>query len=196
MVHLFVVYGCQGAEGDPDQLKLTDKLLQAVLAEAQVVCIGQPLLINGDLNADPPVIPCLPLVFLLVGLWTRLWLAPLGLVGSQKLLANSSWMSVLVLVGILSWVVLMRWLLPLLAGPLIGGFLLNFLCYLPLVLRNGRLRFPALLFPSLCGLHAGLTLLIGHLLLYLVLFRMPGMCIGMNLVYLLRLYLLSGMRGV
>ena len=38
---------------------LTDKLLHVVLAEAQVVCVGQPLLIAGDLNADPAVIPCL-----------------------------------------------------------------------------------------------------------------------------------------
>ena len=38
VVHLFVVYGYQGAEEDADQLQLTDKLLQAVLAEAQVVC--------------------------------------------------------------------------------------------------------------------------------------------------------------
>ena len=59
MVHLFVVYGYQGAEEDADKLRLTDRLLQAVLAEAQVVCIGQPLLIAGDLNADPAVIPCL-----------------------------------------------------------------------------------------------------------------------------------------
>ena len=59
VVHLFVVYGYQGAEEDADQLLLTDKLLQAVLAEAQVVCVGQPLLIAGDLNADPAVIPCL-----------------------------------------------------------------------------------------------------------------------------------------
>ena len=58
VVHLFVVHGYQGEE-DADQLLLTDKLLQAVLAEAQVVCIGQPLLIAGDLNADPAVIPCL-----------------------------------------------------------------------------------------------------------------------------------------
>ena len=59
VVHLFVVYGYQVAEEDADQLLLTDKLLQAVLAEAQVVCIGQPLLIAGDLNADLAVIPCL-----------------------------------------------------------------------------------------------------------------------------------------
>ena len=44
MVHLFVVCGYQGAEEDADQLLLTDELLQAVLAEGQVVCIGQPML--------------------------------------------------------------------------------------------------------------------------------------------------------
>ena len=58
MFHLFVVYGYHGVEEDAEQL-LTDKLLQAVLAEAQVVCIGQPLLIAGDLNDDLAVIPCL-----------------------------------------------------------------------------------------------------------------------------------------
>ena len=59
MVHLFVVYGYQGEEEDAEKLRLTDGLLQAVLAEAQVVCVGQPMLIAGDLNADPAVIPCL-----------------------------------------------------------------------------------------------------------------------------------------
>ena len=59
VVHLFVVYGYHGAEGDARQLQLTDRLLQAVLAEAQVVWIGQPMLVAGDLNADPAVIPCL-----------------------------------------------------------------------------------------------------------------------------------------
>ena len=48
MVHLFVVYGYQGAEEDAEQLKLTDNLLLAVFAEAQVVCIGPLLLITGD----------------------------------------------------------------------------------------------------------------------------------------------------
>ena len=59
VVHLFVVYGYQGAEEDAEKLRLTDRLLQAVLAEAQVVCVGQPMLIAGDLNADPTVISCL-----------------------------------------------------------------------------------------------------------------------------------------
>ena len=59
VVHLFVVYDYQEAEEDAGQLLLTDKLLQSVLAEAHAVCIGQPMLIAGDLNADPAVIPCL-----------------------------------------------------------------------------------------------------------------------------------------
>ena len=59
VVHLFVVYGYQGAEEAAEKLQLTDRLLQAVLAEAQVVCSGQPMLIAGDLNTDPAVIPCL-----------------------------------------------------------------------------------------------------------------------------------------
>ena len=58
-VHLFVVYGYQGAEEDAEKLQLTDRLLQAVLAEAHVVCVGQPMLIAGDLNADLAVNPCL-----------------------------------------------------------------------------------------------------------------------------------------
>ena len=40
VVHLFVVYGYQVAEEDADQRKPSDKLLQAVLAEAHVVSIG------------------------------------------------------------------------------------------------------------------------------------------------------------
>ena len=59
VVNLFVVYGYQGAEEDSDELLLTDRLLGAVLAEAQVVCVGQPVLVVGDLNADPGVVPCL-----------------------------------------------------------------------------------------------------------------------------------------
>ena len=59
VVHLFVVYGYQGAEEDAEKLRLTGHLLQAVLVEAQMVCIGQPMLVAGDLNADPAVIPCL-----------------------------------------------------------------------------------------------------------------------------------------
>ena len=48
-----------GAEEDAEKVALTEKLLQAVPAEAQVVCVGQPLLVAGDLNAFPGIVPCL-----------------------------------------------------------------------------------------------------------------------------------------
>ena len=46
---------CMAIRGweDADQLQLTDKLLHAVLAQAQVVCIGQLMLIAGDLLSSP-----------------------------------------------------------------------------------------------------------------------------------------------
>ena len=60
VVHLSVVHGYQGSEEDSDKLLLTDQLLSAVLAEAQVVCGGVSLyFIVGDLDADPGIIPCL-----------------------------------------------------------------------------------------------------------------------------------------
>ena len=97
---MYVVYGYQGAEEDPDKLRLTDKFLQAVLAEDQVICIGQPLLIAGDLNADSAVIPCLAKGFS-AGRFV-------DLVRSQMLLANSGGRIVLDLVGTPSWVALMH----------------------------------------------------------------------------------------
>ena len=58
VMHLFVVYGFQGAEHDPEKLALTNRLLDAVLAEAQVGCVGQQVPIVGDFNAEAGVIPC------------------------------------------------------------------------------------------------------------------------------------------
>ena len=49
----------QGAESDPEKLQLSEQLLAAVLAEAKVCCAGQPVILVGDLNADPSVIPSL-----------------------------------------------------------------------------------------------------------------------------------------
>ena len=100
VVHLFVVYGHQGADEDADQLQLTDKLLQAVLAEAQVVCIGQPMIIAGDLNADPAVIPVFLKVFLMVGMLIWLLLIFLVLVLLLMLLVGLIRRVVLVHVGI------------------------------------------------------------------------------------------------
>ena len=59
VVHLFVIYGYQGAENDPEKLQLTDHLFAAVLTEARVCCCGQPVILAGDFNADPIVIPSL-----------------------------------------------------------------------------------------------------------------------------------------
>ena len=53
VVHLFVIYGYQGAESDPEKLQLTDRLFTAVLAEARMCCCGQPVILAGDFNADP-----------------------------------------------------------------------------------------------------------------------------------------------
>ena len=104
VVHLFVVYGYQGAEEDAEKLRLTDRLLQAVLAEARVVCVGQPMLIAGDLNADPAVIPCLA-KGISAGRYVDLALACIlkVLVSLLVLLVRLIGMMVLVLVGIFLW---------------------------------------------------------------------------------------------
>ena len=59
VVHLFVIYGYQGAESDPEKLQLSEHLFAVVLVEARMCCVGQPVLLAGDFNADPTVIPSL-----------------------------------------------------------------------------------------------------------------------------------------
>ena len=59
VVHLVVVYGFQGASKDPQKLRPTEKLLDAVLCELAVVASGHPCLVVGDLNIEPEKIPCL-----------------------------------------------------------------------------------------------------------------------------------------
>ena len=59
IVHLFVIYGYQGAESDREKLQLSDRLFASVLAEARMCCAGQPVILAGDFNADPTVIPSL-----------------------------------------------------------------------------------------------------------------------------------------
>ena len=115
VVHLFVVYGHQVAEDDAEQLLLTDKFLQAVLAEAQVVCVGQPLLIAGDMNAGPAVIPCLA-KGICAGRFVDLALAySCGAGTAPELPVGSVWRVVLVRVGIFLWAVPTRWLRLMLA---------------------------------------------------------------------------------
>ena len=57
IAHLFVVYGYQGASEDTHNLALTKKMLEAVMCEARVRGTGQPVIIEGDLNAEPSIIP-------------------------------------------------------------------------------------------------------------------------------------------
>ena len=59
VVHLFVVYGYQGADNDPEKLQLTEHLFAAVLAEARLCYAGQPVVLAGDFNVEPFVIPSL-----------------------------------------------------------------------------------------------------------------------------------------
>ena len=113
---------------ESDQLQLTGKLLQAVLAEAQAVCIGQPLLIAGDVNADLAVIPVFLRVLLLDGMliWPLLILSVLVLL--LMLLVGLVGRVVLVHVGISLLAVLVLLLLLKLAMLLIGGLLLFSYC--------------------------------------------------------------------
>ena len=57
IAHLFVVYGYHGSSDDPHKLSLTHKLLEAVIREAKVCSTGQPVIITGDFNAEPSIIP-------------------------------------------------------------------------------------------------------------------------------------------
>ena len=93
-----------------------------------MVCIGQTLLIAGDLNADPAVIPCLA-----KGISA-------GRFVDQMLLVNSGGRTVLDLVGTSSWVALMHLLLPRLVRSRIGGSLRIFLFVLAFVSVVGLLR--------------------------------------------------------
>ena len=58
-MHLFVLYGYQGADADAEQLALTDQLFDAALRELHAVAFGQPCLLVGDFNVEPTKIPCL-----------------------------------------------------------------------------------------------------------------------------------------
>ena len=58
-MHLFVLYGFQGADTDAEQLALTERLFDAAFGELHVVACGQPCLLVGDFNVEPTKIPCL-----------------------------------------------------------------------------------------------------------------------------------------
>ena len=58
-MHLFVLYGYQGADADTEQLALTEQLFDAALGELHVVARGQPCLLVGVFNVEPTKIHCL-----------------------------------------------------------------------------------------------------------------------------------------
>ena len=70
-LHLVVLYGYQGADGDAERLSLTDQLFDAALGELRVVALDQPCLIVGDFNVEPTKIPCLS-KGISAGLWVDL----------------------------------------------------------------------------------------------------------------------------
>ena len=70
-LHLVVLYGYQGADGDAEQLSLTEQLFDAALGELRVVALDQPCLLVGDFNVEPTKIPCLS-KGILAGLWVDL----------------------------------------------------------------------------------------------------------------------------
>ena len=53
-MHLFVLYGYQGADADAEQLALTEQLFDAALGELSVVARGQPCLLVGDFTTWSP----------------------------------------------------------------------------------------------------------------------------------------------
>ena len=64
-------YGYQGAARDPEQLALTDQLLDAALGELACVAREQPCLLVGDFNVEPTKIPCVA-KGIMAGLWVDL----------------------------------------------------------------------------------------------------------------------------
>ena len=175
VVHLLLFYGYQGAEEEADQLQLTDKLLQTVLAEAQVVCVGQPMLIAGDLNADPAVISCLA-KGISAGRYVDLALSyslGAGLTLDATCRFSREEGTGFRRDSFIGCPVLLLHLM--LVMSLIGGLLLIFQFLLAFVLMLGWLTLLALLYASLFGLLVGWTLMIGPPRRPLVLSRMSGM---------------------
>ena len=80
-MHLFVLYGHQGADADTEQFALSKQLFDAALSELSVVARGQPCMIVGDFNVEPTKIPCLA-KGISAGLWVDLeeaWALAAGL---------------------------------------------------------------------------------------------------------------------
>ena len=160
-LHLVVLYGYQGADGDAEQLSLTDQLFDAALGELRVVALDQPCLIVGDFNVEPAKIPCLS-KGISAGLWVDLESAWLSLLVCF-LLPLVSVLGVMweVIVGILWLVALLLRLrfIPVLFSRIGGLFLI--LLFGPLFFTPvGLVRFRSLLSVLHFGLLLGCLLLI------------------------------------
>ena len=92
-LHLFVLYGYQGADSDAGQLALTEQLFDTALGELHAVASGQPCLLVGDFNVEPTKIPCLA-KGISAGLWVdfgEAWALAAGL--SPDPTCKHSWTS-------------------------------------------------------------------------------------------------------
>ena len=198
MVHLFVVYGYQGAEEDAlRNCSLLISFFRLSLLKLRWFVLVSPCLLMVILMLILLLFPVLLRVFLLVGMLIWLLLILLVLVLLLMLLVGLVGRMVLGLVGIFLWAVPVLLLLLRLVMLLIGGSLLTFQFLLAFVLVPGWLMLPAPLYVSLFGLLVGWILLIGPPRRLLELSRMFGMFIGMYSVWFQRrLFLLFGMLSL
>ena len=123
-----------------------------------MVCIGQPMLIAGDLNADPAVIPCLAkgisagrYVDLALAYSLGAGLTPDVTCRFSREDGTGSRRDFLSDVPML----LLHLMLVMLVMSLIGGLFLTFQFLLAFALVPGWLTLLAQLFVSLCGLLVG-----------------------------------------
>ena len=126
-LHLFVLYGYQGADTDPEQLALTNQLFDAALGELHVVASGQPCLCWLVISTwSPPKSLAWQKGFRLGSGLTLRKLGPLLLVCILLPPVSVVGQLLVVIEGILFLVVLLLLLLSFLAGfSLIGGSLLT-----------------------------------------------------------------------
>ena len=171
IMHLFVLYGYQGADADAEQLALTEQLFDAALSELHVVACGQPCLLVGDFNVEAHQNP---LKGILAGCSLLLLVCVVGL-------------RLVVIVGTLLLVVL---LLPLLFFPArfswIGGLLLTLRSVLFLTVVGGSPGLRSLFSVPPFGLLLGC--LLSTRLESLCLVRMP-LCLMNLLVGIMFLWL-------
>ena len=199
-LHLFVLYGYQGADADAEQLALTEQLFDAALCELRAVAAGQPCLLVGDFNVEPTKIPCLA-KGISAGLWVdfgEAWALAAGLHPAPT--CKRGWTAVGGHLGNLFLVVLLLLLLFFLAGfSQIGGLLFTWQSVLFLTTVGGRLGFCSLSSAPLFGLLLGCLLLTSQEVLSLLRFTGFGrfMMSGFGLCLIgMPLYLMSLLIGM